>query len=206
MSHPPRRSPVSLHGSLETFALPDVLALLSSTAKTGELRVVGDRVQGSVWVERGQLVATQVGRGSDHVDSLFELLRLTDGMFTFEQNSQPAKPEPPVGLDALLVQAQERLVEWRGIEQVVPSTEASLQLRPAVTDDVLLTPEQWQVLVAAVEGATVDAVAERLGFGEFEACRPVRDLVVAGLPTARDATPATAPAGRTRADGLDPPR
>jgi hypothetical protein len=168
---------VSLHGSLETFALPDVLALLSSTHKTGELRIVGDRSQGSVWVDRGGLVQTAVPRAVTHVDALFELLRLPEGMFTFEQDVAAPKPEAPIGLDDLVVEAQLRLEEWRAIEAVVPSTEAGVKLQADVDEDVTLTPEQWKVLVAAVDGGTVGSVAERLTLGEFDACRCVRDLV-----------------------------
>ena len=33
---------VALQGTLDTFALPDVLRLLASTQKVGRLRVIGD--------------------------------------------------------------------------------------------------------------------------------------------------------------------
>ena len=46
---------MSLEGTLETIALPDVLALLSVTAKTGELRVESDEAAGSVWLDAGRV-------------------------------------------------------------------------------------------------------------------------------------------------------
>ena len=44
---------MSLEGTLETIALPDVLALLSVTAKTGELRIESGGGVGSVWFDAG---------------------------------------------------------------------------------------------------------------------------------------------------------
>ena len=172
---------MSLHGSLETFALTDVLALLSSTHKTGELRIVGDRSQGSVWVDAGQVVQTAVPPARSHVDALFELLRLPSGMFTFEQGLAAPEPGQPQALEPLVVEAEERLSEWRAIEAVVPSAAVAVRLQASVDGDVRMTPEQWRMLVAAVDGGTVSSVCERLELGEFDACRGVRDLVILGL-------------------------
>ena len=38
---------MALQGNIETFALPDVLRLLSSTSKTGKLRLEGTRGEGT---------------------------------------------------------------------------------------------------------------------------------------------------------------
>src|SRR5437763_14700771 len=90
---------VSLHGTLETFALPDVLALLAATKKSGELRVVGGSVDGRVWFDGGQVVATDVGASTAFVDAVFDLLRLTSGKFSFDADRQPASAFAPVPID-----------------------------------------------------------------------------------------------------------
>src|SRR5258708_38445280 len=83
-----RRFPVSLQGSLDTFALPDVLVLLASTKKSGELHVAGTRtvgsaratdLQGLIWVDDGQLVGFDVARSAEAAEAVFELLRLRAG-------------------------------------------------------------------------------------------------------------------------------
>src|SRR5207253_4421656 len=107
-----RRPPVSLHGSLTTFALPDVLTLLATTKKSGELRVTGPNLDGRVWVVDGRLVGTEVGRATEAVDAVFELIRLADGDFAFEQDEAPPDPRPPTALEPVLAQAQARLAEW----------------------------------------------------------------------------------------------
>src|SRR3954463_8019197 len=77
---------VALQGTLDTFALPDVLRLLASTKKTGRLLVTGSRGTGSVWVDDGGVVgaeATGTLTDAEPVETLFELLRYPDGGFTF---------------------------------------------------------------------------------------------------------------------------
>src|SRR5262245_13642933 len=98
----PTRHPevtVALQGTLDTFALPDVLRLLAGTRKTGRLRLVGDRGNGSVWVDGGSVVATEAS-GSPAPKGLgevfFELLRYRDGSFTFEVGTGHPSPGAPV--------------------------------------------------------------------------------------------------------------
>src|SRR3954452_4303257 len=50
---------VALQGTLDTFALPDVLRLLASTKKTGRLHLTGNRGDGSVWVDTGDVVKVE---------------------------------------------------------------------------------------------------------------------------------------------------
>ena len=78
---------MSLEGTLETIALPDVLALLSVTTKTGELRVESSGDGGSVWLDAGRVAGYDVGSQKSPVDALFALLRLTEG----RSGSEPAR-------------------------------------------------------------------------------------------------------------------
>src|SRR5690349_6238345 len=101
---------VSLQGSLETFALPDVLVLLASTKKDGELRVVGGRTDGKVWLDKGQIVqTTHGGKDVPAIDGVFELLRLSAGTFSFESDHTAPKPGEPVMIDLVMADAQTRL-------------------------------------------------------------------------------------------------
>src|SRR3954454_25365140 len=118
---------VALQGTLDTFALPDVLRLLASTRKTGRLLVRGDRGDGSVWVDGGSVVgssATGLGRDASAGQVLFQLPRYTDGSFTFEAESVCPEPHAPGEVEPLLVDAEHLLGEWMDIAAVVPSLDA----------------------------------------------------------------------------------
>jgi hypothetical protein len=174
---------VSLQGSLETFALPDVLVLLSSTKKDGELRVVGGRVDGKIWLEKGQIVHANVGgRETPFVDAIFELLRLEAGTFNFDADSTPAHRSEPEMIDLVLADAQVRLGEWNEIARVVPHLDAVVDMAAeAPGASVTVSSEQWALLRRVAGGRSVHELMAALGRTEFDTCRTVKELVDAKL-------------------------
>lgn len=186
---------MSLHGTLETFALPDVMALLAATKKTGELRVVGGRLDGRVHLDGGQVVSAEVGRADSLVDAVFELLRLTTGKFSFDADKPPTSAGEPADVEPLLLEAQARLAEWRDIETVVPSLEAGVHLVGTLADPhVTLASEQWRLVVAVAGARTVQDVADRLELGDYAVSKALKDLVDTGVVEMGPApTPAAAP-------------
>ncbi len=170
---------MSLQGSLESFALPDVLVLLSSTKKDGELRVVGGRVDGRLWLEKGQIVHSAVGgTETSAVDGLFQLLRLDAGTFNFDADSTPAHRSEPVTIDLVLADAQVRLGEWNEIARVVPHLDAVVDMASDSPDDeVLVTREHWRLLRTVAGGRSVLDLMTALGQSEFDACKTVKELV-----------------------------
>ena len=98
-----------LQGSLEDFSLDEVLGLVASTNKTGELRVDGDRGNGRVWLDGGALVAGSCSIDADApagttderpiADTIFELLRFRSGSFSFISGIElPSDDRHDVGL------------------------------------------------------------------------------------------------------------
>lgn len=185
---------MSLQGTLESFALPDVLVLLSSTKKTGELKVNGARGEGRVWVDKGQIVHCQRdGKNSAPVDTVFELLRLESGTFSFDNDSEPSERDEPQLVDLVLSDAQGRLAEWRDIEAVVPHLDAVVDMaHDAPGDDVTVNNAQWKLLVAVAGGHSVHTLMERLERSEFDTCKAVKELVEARMATI-DTTAKAAP-------------
>ncbi len=197
---------MSLQGSLDTFALPDVLVLLSSTKKDGELRVVGGRVDGRVWLEKGQIVHANVGgRETGPVDAIFELLRLETGTFNFNPDSTPEHRAEPEPIDLVLADAQVRLGEWNEIAKVVPHLDAVVDMAAeAPGDAVTVTRDHWQLLRKVAGGRSVHDLMVDLGRSEFDTCRTVKELVDARLASIdvdaepRPAKPAPAAAPATK--------
>jgi hypothetical protein len=206
---------VSLQGSLDTFALPDVLLLLASTQKSGELHVAGSRTvalarhpdtEGRLWFDTGGMVGHDVGRAVEPADAVFELLRLNQGTFSFLSGT-PSGGGPRVEVDGILVEAQARLAEWREIEAVVPSLDAWLQLAPEPPlAHVSMRAEQWRLVVAIASGCPVGAVLGHLGLDELPGCRAVKELVEAGLVLlSAQPAPAALPAFWTEPEAVAAP-
>src|SRR6187402_274597 len=104
-THSPSEVNVALQGTLDTFALPDVLRLLAATKKTGRLRITGGRGTGSIWSSGGEVVgieATHAPHAVEVVDALFELLRFQDGAFTFDAEATHDAPSHATDVEILL--------------------------------------------------------------------------------------------------------
>ncbi len=177
---------MALSGTLDTFALPDVLRLLASTAKTGRLRITGDRGSGSVWVDSGEVVATElasaVTQEPTNAEVVFGLLRFSAGSFTFEADAVAANASAPEALEPVLGAAENMLVEWRAIEEVIPSLDVWVGLRPALDGpDVMVDQHRWSGITAIGSGSQVGAVAETLQLNEIDSCRLVKELLELGL-------------------------
>ena len=174
-----------LQGTLDTFGLADVLALLATTAKTGRLHVSGNRGTGSVWFDGGEVVssmAANVPLDAELIDVLFELLRYEQGTFAFNPGEVPAEPGPPQPVGSLLEQSNELLAEWRELTAVVPSLEHRASLvTDLIDDEVTLDREQWRTVLAIGPGLTVAALSDALGVGEIAVLRRVCELLDRGL-------------------------
>jgi DNA-binding MarR family transcriptional regulator len=174
---------VALQGTLDTFALPDVLRLLASTKKTGRLCIEGTRGAGDVWVADGGIVSLEAPSGGEGpVERLFELLRSHGGSFTFEPEVTHPQPEVPVDVEPLLADAEMLLEEWRLIESVVPSLASWVSLAPDLpAAKVTVDRACWRSLTAIAAGTSVGDLGERLELSEVPVSRLVKELVEAGL-------------------------
>ena len=176
---------MSLQGTLDTFALPDVLRLLASTAKTGRLHVEGDRASGEVWLDAGHVVAAEAdtsGPGAPLVETTFELLRCADGSFSFDTDMTTSEAGAPAEVVPLLEESEKLLAEWREIETVVPSMDAWVRMAPELSQPkVWVNADQWRLLVTVGGGCQVRGLADALDLRELPVCRAVKELVEAGL-------------------------
>jgi hypothetical protein len=186
---PPAKPPpvkeiaVALSGTLETFSLPDVLRLLSSTKKTGLLALDGDRGRGHIWVRDGAIVEADADRaGHEQIDGVaFELLRFVEGSFVFDSGAESPAEAEAHEVDDVLAVAETRLAEWREIEAVVPSLDVRVRMVPELAAERRLTPAQWRMLAQVGTGVTGHVLSDRLGEGEYDVCRQLRDLMDDGM-------------------------
>ncbi|MDA8058647.1 MAG: DUF4388 domain-containing protein [Actinomycetota bacterium] len=172
----------SLVGSLEVFALSDVLALLSSTVQTGELQVVGSAVDGRLWLEHGELSNAAVGSATTIGEAVFELACVTEGWFYFTAGLVSSSGQPTVPVAAVLDEVRPQVVEWFELRSVVP-LDAVVTLAPHPPgDDVQIRGDQWKVLTTVGTGGnTVKDVLDTLDGDQVSGLRALRELADAGL-------------------------
>lgn len=181
---------MALQGTIETFALPDVLRLLSSTKKTGCLRLDGGRGSGNLWVDSGSIVGGE-SSASPHAatadEVLFELLRFKDGDFLFDADADVQIKHSPADVEATLEAAEQMLEEWATIEAVVPSLDHFVALAPSLKGpEVVVSADRWKTIVAVAGGTSVGALGDVLELGELPVSRNVKELVELGLVTVEE--------------------
>ncbi len=192
---------MALQGTIETFALPDVLRLLATSNKTGKLAVDGDRGLGALWVDDGDIVASELDLGShpstgstNVTEGLFQLLRFERGEFVFTSDDTPASSDGRLNVESSIAMSTEMLTELNEITNNVPGVSSHVALRPELdADGVTLSAEQWRVLSSVGSGKSVADIASTFSFGELDAMRRIDDLVNEGVIDI-SATPADAAA------------
>jgi DNA-binding transcriptional ArsR family regulator len=184
-------SAVALQGSIDTFALDDVLRLVASTGKTGRLSLCGSRGEGELVVRDGLVLDGAVStdeRVGDLYELVFELLRFDDGEFVFDAVAIDGLDDAePVEVEGLIEGASGLLAEWRDIEAVVSGPFAAVTLvaePPGGT--VKIEPAQWRLIASIGAGAGVGELSERLDASHLATGRLLRSLVEAGLVSVSD--------------------
>ena len=145
----------------------------------------------------GAIVAADADRAvNEQVEGVaFELLRFADADFEFESGAETSTDGTAHDVEDVLAEAEVRLAEWREIEAVVPSLDVWVRMVDELEQDRTVTPGQWRILAQVGTGADGHALADRLGQGEYDVCRQLRDLVQDGMVELDEApVPAPAPA------------
>jgi hypothetical protein len=188
---------LALQGTLDTFSLPDVLRLLATTAKSGRLRIEGDRGQGSIWLHQGKVVDAAADRAMDGTppdEVTFELLRFEHGSFAFDTDDRASDASSPHDVEDLLRKAHGLLSEWGELEAVVPSLAHQVTLSSDLSaDEVTIDADHWRTVVAVASGRTVGEMATTLELTELAVSRAVRDLVELGVAEVGPPDPGAAP-------------
>lgn len=177
---------MALHGTLETFPLTDALRLLATTHQSGRLQVQAEPAAGSVWMAGGAIVTADSNRVEDAPaeEVLADLFRWRSGAFVFTAGAPPDRPSGSHETERLLATAGRLVEEWDGLQAVVPSLDARVDLVERLPgDSVEVDAERWAWLGAVGAGGTVRDLACRLELTELGVLRAVRDLLDLGLVT-----------------------
>lgn len=200
---------MALHGTLDTFALADVMQLLAVTAKSGCLHLEADDAEGFIWVSDGSVVgirATHAGDRAEPAEVMYELTQLGRGSFAFRPGEKPDAPFGPVPVDTLLDAAATVEAEWAQLRAAVPRLDVAAHLvRDLGRDEVTIDSAQWRELYAVVSSGSLAEAGEQMRLSNLATARAVNGLLRAGLVTLEGADAgASEPSAATPAEVEQP--
>ena len=178
---------MALQGTIDTFPLTDVLALLASSSRSGRLRMSGDRGSGTMWIHDQAVLGGELedGRVVAPQRIAFELLRFEDGSFEFESVERTEFPDfesVAILVDECVVAAHSMIEEWSAIEAVVPSIQHRVELAAELpTPEFTIDRALWRVLVTTARCGSVAELSEALGVDDYEGSALVASMVREGI-------------------------
>jgi hypothetical protein len=125
---------------------------------------------------------------SEHiVDTVFDLLRWSDGEFAFAvDETNPDDVGVSRQVDEVVTEARRRLESWGTVAATIPSPQTVLSLATTPPDDPQLSRDEW-ALLALIDGQrTVGEVVALCGRGDYNVVSALADLVNRGLLRAGD--------------------
>lgn len=149
-----------LNGSLDSFALPDVLRFVAGSGVTGRIEITREEVGGELSLDRGRYVAARL-HDEEAPSTVDEALDVCVLLFDGSSGSFEVLTEDwvggPLDLDAdeLNAAVERRREEWAEVVSVLGSLEEPLVLAaelPEGTERITLTADQWRLL-ALVDGS-----------------------------------------------------
>ena len=106
----------SLVGALAIFPLNDVLGLLAETGQRGELQVVGQGVDGHLWIDGKDLVGASLEGANTLTQAVFELILLDEGWFYFTSDQiPPAGQVQHQSVSSVINEVVPQVQEWRDL-------------------------------------------------------------------------------------------
>ncbi len=198
---------VVLRGGLPDFPLETIVQLLAETKKTGRLEVRAGRELSTLWMADGRLVSARAGEEEGEI-GLGAAFTAQEGEFDFVPMDEAPAATLSGPLDPLLDRAADIRDKIVAIRALIPTERARFTLSERATRnlEIVLTPEQWRVLLGVNGERDVVAIADHLRTRRLPAMMVLADLVRGGYVDVIPATELTWPyVERRRAPWTAPP-
>jgi hypothetical protein len=120
------------------------------------------------------------------VDAVFDLLRWTEGDFSFNVDEPgPDDVGFALGVEPLVNDARSRLESWDHACRVIPSPETVLALPVALREDLHVTRGEWAMLALVDGRRNVADLVGLAGRGDFAVVSQLASLIERGLLSVR---------------------
>jgi DNA-binding MarR family transcriptional regulator len=172
---------MAFQGSLEELPLPDVIQLVAASGKTGKFSVSSRLGSGDIYLRDGQIVHSAAGP-LEGEEAFYELATWQEGDFVFTPVNETPEASISKSNTNLLMQAAQRIDEWKVLVSKVPST----RVIPCFTanggsTNVSLSPTEWNVIRKIDETRPIEEIAREIEASAFEVSKTIFGLITSGL-------------------------
>lgn len=177
---------MAFQGSLEELPLPDVIQLVAASGKTGKFSVTSRLGSGKIFLRDGEIVHSTAGTLAGE-EAFYELATWQEGEFVFTAGDEATDTTIKKSNTNLLMQAAQRIDEWKVLVSKVPST----RMIPVFTAEggsthVSLSPNEWNVIRRIDESRAIEEIAREMKTSAFEVSKTTFGLITSGLIELRE--------------------
>jgi hypothetical protein len=196
-----------LSGSLDAFALPDVLRFVAGSGSTGRIEINRDEVGGELSLDQGRFVAARL-TGEDAPTTVDEAMDVAVLLFDGTAGSFEVVHEDwaggPLNLDAdeLVAAVDKRRQEWAEVVSILGSLEEPLVLAadlPPGADQITIRADQWKMLTLVDGCRTVQDIARDGASSVYSTALALAELAERGMVARGVGVQWQAPAAAKRA-------
>jgi hypothetical protein len=171
----------TMSGSIEEVPLPDLLQLLGSSKKTGELVIRTEEDVGKVFLEKGIVRHATINdlKELPPLKAIFRIFSWQKGLFDFDAAASLESDQPiHVSVQEVLMESIRQLDELDAIRDKLPPLSASLGIAsPLVPPMRDLSPDELDVLQIAHNHAKFESILDKSVATDVDTARIVLKLI-----------------------------
>src|SRR5437764_6193563 len=163
---------MAFQGSLKELPLPDIIQLVSVSAKTGKFTLTRDADRGYIFLKNGQMVHAVVGDLTGE-EAIYSLAIWNHGDFQFDPGEEADRQTITKSNTNLLMEAARRLDEWRVLSKKIASVDyvPELMTRENRHEQITLNPQEWMLITKIDSHRSIADIGKTLGMASVDGAK-----------------------------------
>jgi hypothetical protein len=172
-------------GSLEDVKLPDIIQMMSVSAKTGCFILSRDDEEGRIYLRRGDVVHAHLGNSVGE-SAIYAMSIWESGGFLFQQDIEPPDQTISARTTNILMEVARKLEEWRVLKKKIPSLDLIPELQSLGHKKVSFNTQEWNVLSKINGVNSINHIAGKTQLPSIDVAKLIYGLVASNLVFLRE--------------------